>query len=77
MVRKPTRQQLWRKKNPREYLAHLYVQAAKRAGVISPEPCEICGAEKAEAHHPDYDRPGDVQWLCRKHHQQLHSRGAI
>lgn len=67
-----TRQQAWRIHNPRRYLAHLYVEAAKRCGVLAPQPCEICGAAKAEAHHDDYDRPGKVRWLCRKHHVRLH-----
>lgn len=68
-----TRQQLWRRANPRRYAAHLYVEAGKRLGFIVPQPCEVCG-EKAEAHHPDYDRPGEVRWLCRKHHRRIHAR---
>ena len=76
MTRPLTRQQKWRRANPRRYLAHLYVAAAMRVGMIKAHPCEVCGAEKAEAHHPDYERPGLVQWLCRKHHQQLHARRA-
>lgn len=71
-----TRQQRWRRANPRRYLAHLYIERAKRMGIISPQPCEVCG-ERAEAHHDDYDRPGDVRWLCRRHHRQVHSRGAV
>lgn len=74
MTKPLTRQQQWRRANPRRYLAHLYVEAAKRCGILTPQPCEICGG-KAEAHHPDYNRPGDVRWLCRKHHAQLHARG--
>ena len=74
MTKPLTRQQQWRRANPRRYLAHLYVEAAKRCGILTPQPCEVCGG-KAEAHHPDYNRPGDVRWLCRKHHAQLHARG--
>lgn len=70
-----TRQKAWRLTHPEKYLAHLYVEAAKRTGFLTPLPCEICGCEKAEAHHPDYTRPGLVQWLCRGHHNQLHARG--
>jgi hypothetical protein len=74
-VTKPlTRQQQWRRKNPWRYAAHLHVETLKRLGVLAPQPCEQCGA-KAEAHHDDYSRPGDVRWLCRKHHVQLHARG--
>lgn len=68
-----TRQQKWRRDNPRRYAAHLHVETLKRLGLLVPQPCEVCGAG-AEAHHPDYDRPGDVRWLCRKHHRQLHAK---
>lgn len=70
----PTRQQLWRRAHPQRYSAHLAVERAKRQGIITPLPCEVCGA-RAEAHHPDYSRPLDVQWLCRKHHVRLHREG--
>ena len=51
------RQQRWRQRNPRSYLAHLTVQNALRLGILVREPCEVCGAEKVEAHHPDYAAP--------------------
>ncbi|PTQ72744.1 hypothetical protein [Celeribacter persicus] len=69
-----SRQQRWRKRNPKSYLAHLAVGAALRHGVIERKPCECCGDPKTEAHHPDYDRPYDVQWLCRKCHKALHAK---
>lgn len=74
MTRKLTRQQKWRRANPLRYAAHLHVETLKRLGILSPQPCEVCG-EKAEAHHDDYSRPGDVRWLCRLHHRQFHLRG--
>lgn len=70
-----SRQQRWRQQNPKSYLAHLSVKNAVNLGVIVRLPCEVCGDEKSEAHHPDYDRPYDVQWLCRRHHKRLHSKG--
>jgi len=69
----PSRQQRWRKRNPKSYIAHLAVSAALRHGVIERKPCEHCGASKSEAHHPDYERPYDVVWLCRKHHKAVHA----
>lgn len=67
-----SRQQRWRKRNPKSYIAHLAVGAALRHGVIEQQPCEQCGANKSEAHHPDYERPYDVVWLCRKCHKAAH-----
>lgn len=67
-----TRQQRWRQRNPRSYLAHITVANALRLGVLERQPCEVCGAEKSEAHHPEYNRPLDVQWLCRSHHRARH-----
>lgn len=46
--------------------------AAIRHGVMDRQPCEICGAEPAEAHHDDYSQPRSVRWLCRVHHEEHH-----
>lgn len=35
------------------------------------ESCVICGGY-AVMHHPDYDRPLFIIWLCKEHHQQHH-----
>lgn len=71
-AKQPTRQQKWRKRNPRAYLAHRAVQMALGLGVLQKQPCSVCGDTKAEAHHPRYDRPFDVVWLCRAHHKAEH-----
>lgn len=46
-------------------------------GSIARKFCEVCG-EKAEIHHiPGADgqyTPWEIMWLCRKHHQQIHSK---
>jgi len=49
---------------------------ARIAGVLVPEPCEVCGAEKVDAHHDDYAKPLEVRWLCRTHHGEVHRRVA-
>lgn len=47
---------------------------AVRDGRLVRQPCEKCGAEKAEGHHDDYTKPLSVRWLCRKHHMEYHGK---
>ena len=42
-------------------------------GKLPPKPCRVCGSEQSEMHHPDYNDPFTVEYLCRKHHAQLHA----
>jgi hypothetical protein len=62
----------WKLNFPKRRAAQVAIGNAIRRGDIVPLPCFECGA-KAEAHHPDYDRPLDVIWLCPSHHKQLHA----
>lgn len=50
------------------------VARAKKEGVIKTAyNCQKCGQEKAlNAHHDDYSKPLDVQFLCVKCHQARH-----
>ena len=52
--------------------AHHAVFNEKRAGRLIKQNCEVCGDPKTEAHHDDYDKPLDVRWLCKKHHEEHH-----
>lgn len=52
--------------------AHVALGNAIRDGKVSPKPCVVCGAAKADGHHFDYSRPLDVVWLCRPHHSAFH-----
>lgn len=49
---------------------------AVRRGELVKQPCEKCG-DKAQAHHPDYSKPLEVQWLCREHHMEAHGKGVL
>lgn len=46
---------------------------AIRDGKIKRLPCFICGDLKSEAHHRDYTRPLEVDFLCDYHHHIHHS----
>jgi hypothetical protein len=47
--------------------------AIRNGGLVAPCKCEICGQnKKVEAHHPDYSKPLDVQWLCDSCHKKVH-----
>lgn len=42
--------------------------------LTAPLYCEACDGEtKLHAHHPDYDKPLTVVWLCISCHAKLHS----
>jgi hypothetical protein len=62
----------YRRKNPLKNRAHQLVSKAVKSGKILPMPCIVCG-DDAEAHHPDYNQPLDVIWLCPAHHKQVHA----
>jgi hypothetical protein len=62
----------YRIRNPKQWNAKSLLAYHVKVGNVKPQPCLICGA-KAEAHHPDYDAPLDVVWLCPKHHRQTHA----
>lgn len=63
----------WRKNNPEKNKAHRAVFCALRNGTLFREPCEHCPEHNwdVQAHHPDYSKPLQVVWLCRKHHQLI------
>ena len=62
----------YRENNPKKYKAHSMVGSAIKSGKLTPQPCSVCGAEKVHGHHPDYDKPLDVIWLCAEHHSEWH-----
>jgi hypothetical protein len=65
----------WRANNPTWAKAQDTLGNAVRDGKVQRHPCWVCG-EKAHGHHPDYDRPLEVVWLCPAHHKAAHAAAA-
>lgn len=61
--------------NPLANQARDAVSKALKNGTLKKEPC-YCGETKVEGHHPDYNEPLLVVWLCNKHHKHIHGRTA-
>ena len=55
--------------------AHGSVKRAIKSGALYRMSCEVCGITETEAHHMDYDKPLEVNWLCKKHHVERHKSG--
>lgn len=72
--KKPTNRAEWAKRNPEKYKAQNAVSNAIRDGRLERQPCRRCGA-KAHAHHADYSKPLEVDWLCARHHAMEHYDG--
>lgn len=54
--------------------ARYAVRNAIRRGDLVKAPCEVCGDSNSTGHHPNYDKPLGVIWLCRKHHAAIHAK---
>jgi hypothetical protein len=64
-------QRIKNRKNPQAVKARTILNHAIQLGRLERQPCFICG-EWAEAHHPCYELPLDVAWLCPVHHKEIH-----
>lgn len=64
----------YKRENSEKIRAHSAVSRAIRKGVLSrPTSCSKCDAIGAvDGHHPDYDRPLHVIWLCSSCHRKHH-----
>lgn len=69
-VREQTKR--YRAQNPMKRRAHRKVEVEIRAGRLTGKPCEVCGNQKSQAHHDDYNKPLDLIWLCAGHHMRRH-----
>ena len=66
-------QAAWRERNQIKVWAHKALASALRRGLVTKQPCEVCGDPNTDGHHDDYDRPMVVRWLCRPHHKAHHA----
>lgn len=49
-------------------------EAIKHGEMCPPQHCSSCHERKTiQAHHPDYDKPLSVIWLCLNCHVKVHS----
>jgi hypothetical protein len=63
----------WKVESRKRHACQAATKAMIKKGIIQKTPCLICGAIKdIEAHHPTYDDPVSVVFLCRKHHAEIH-----
>ena len=63
----------YQKTNPEKAKAYDAVSYALRTGRLFKKPCP-CGETKVEGHHPDYSKPLEVIWLCKKCHIHEHKK---
>jgi Bacillus phage endonuclease len=69
-----------RRRNREKIAARSQLNYAVRSGLVArPDACQECGRvpprdhaghAQIEAHHPDYSRPFEVEWLCPGCHSQ-------
>jgi len=72
-------EQKYRTLYPEKMKAHNIVSRALAIGeLVRPDRCENC-FEKCftEAHHKDYSKPFDVNWLCNKCHSAMRKKGKV
>lgn len=70
-----TAEKKYEKANAYKRRAKCKVYYAIKTGKLKSKPCQICGKQKADAHHEDYSKPLEVIWLCRAHHKRIHTMG--
>lgn len=52
-------------------------RALARGALVRPSACDRCHRRgDVHGHHPDYDKPLEVDWLCPKCHRAVHAEEA-
>jgi hypothetical protein len=65
----------WKKRNPLKRAAQNALNNAIRDGkLMKPSICQRCDVQgRIQAHHPDYTKPLEVEWLCIECHAAEHT----
>lgn len=61
-------------RDPKKKNARRKVELALSSGTLKKLPCEKCGKKRSQAHHPDYDKPLKIVWLCTLCHRHIHKK---
>ena len=64
----------WDREHKLEAMVHNMVWRMTKRGEIKKQPCKMCNDNKSEAHHPDYNKPKKIIWLCKIHHKAIHKK---
>lgn len=70
--REMARRKRYKDKYPERIKANNTVKAALSSGKLIKQPCEVCKDVRAVAHHDDWSKPLEVNWLCEVHHKARH-----
>ena len=64
----------WKKEHQNEIKTHILLREAVRKGeIIKPKNCFVCKKRKfLNGHHPNYNKPLEVLWLCHSCHRTIH-----
>jgi hypothetical protein len=61
------------KKELKYYARYRFKNLIDSGKIIRPTKCSSCEVGcSPDAHHPNYNKPNEVQWLCRRCHSKLH-----
>jgi len=59
---------------PEKNKARTELRSKVKQGLVIKQPCEVCGEKKVQGHHSNYSKPLEVNWLCVKHHGEIHRK---
>jgi len=62
----------WQSKNSYKVKAQKKLQQAVKDKKVMKRACLYCNSTKTVAHHPNYNLPLQVIWVCHIHHRGIH-----